>query len=162
MTPYQHLEYANCGNVGIGEVKIGRAYRQNYPGMFTTGFNETQPNKHFAYTFQFKPGKGECCQFNEGKLTVTYKALQGGGPNSASSANDDACLVHNGAVVGTGGCPRIWPGGVQTGATKPVTYSVPASVIASGHVSLYAEDDTAVVSAVLEFTGCCVEATRPN
>jgi hypothetical protein len=133
------------------------------PAAQMSGFNETQPNKHFAYTFQFKPGKGECCQFREGKLTVVYKALQGGGANSSSSANDDACLVHNGAVVGTGGCPRIWgTGGVTTGATTTVSYVVPAGMIASGHVSLYAEDDSAVVSAVLEFAGCCVEATRPN
>jgi hypothetical protein len=44
-----------------------------------------------------------------------------------------------------------------TGGFTTHTVSIPQSVLATGFVSLYVEDDTAVVSAVLSLEGCCLK-----
>lgn len=128
-------------------------------------FNQTQTNKHFGHTFQFKPPEGKCCQANPGVLTVTYKALSNGSSHKSTDAgNDGGGPVRNGVALNNmqpGGYNYIWPAnGVTAGQTTVKTYSIPASWVASGRVSLMAQDDTAVVKAVLQVSGCCVTPTQ--
>lgn len=39
---YQHLEYANCAAISLGEVGLGGAFRAEYPGIFSTGFTKAE------------------------------------------------------------------------------------------------------------------------
>ena len=36
---YQHLEYAGCGSISIGEVNLGELLRNKYAGVFSKGFD---------------------------------------------------------------------------------------------------------------------------
>jgi len=120
------------------------------PATILGTYNQTSINQSFKDTFTFKPPQGQCCQYTSGVLRVTYKALQGGPPNSSTSANDDAGLM-------PGPYPRIFTGAVAAGTIKAnVPYTLTPAMLASGSVTLYVEDDTAVVSATLEITGCCL------
>ena len=128
----------------------------------TTGvYNQTAINQIFEDTFVLpKPPPGDCCQYQSGTLTVTYRALQGGPANSSTSANDDAGL---GPMRPTNNWTRVWlnnTGSVATGAVKTITYPIPPAMIASGSVIFGVEDDTAVVSATLSISGCCVTPQR--
>src|SRR5205807_7215444 len=62
-------------------------------------FNQTQINKDFGYTFTFPVCPKECCLWTTAYLQVTFKALQGGPPGSATSANDYVSIWVNGAAV---------------------------------------------------------------
>jgi hypothetical protein len=132
----------------------------DFPSVPLTGYayNQTAVNHFFRDTIAFKKPESKCCQFNPGKLTVTYKALMGGPAKSATSANDTAGLVFHGASVPGGG--YIFGNlGTGTGQTVTIPYTVPASIVASGQVSFSAQDDSAVVSATLEISGCCLDPT---
>ena len=39
---YQHLEYTGCGSISIGSIKIGAIFKNNYPGLFSKGFAESE------------------------------------------------------------------------------------------------------------------------
>jgi hypothetical protein len=119
------------------------------PATILGTYNQTAVNQSFKDTFTFKPPQGQCCQFTSGTLRVTYKALQSGPANSSTSANDDAGLM-------PGPYPRIFSGAVTAGTIKTVVYPLTPAHLASGSVTLYVEDDTAVVSATLEIVGCCL------
>jgi hypothetical protein len=122
-------------------------------------YNQTSINQWFRDSFHFKTSNSKCCQFKDGKLTVVYRALQAGPPNSSTSANDDGGVWSgSGLLTGASG-GRIFPGAVILGQMATFNYVVPASLIASGKVSFAAEDDTAVVSATLEISGCCLDPT---
>jgi hypothetical protein len=125
-------------------------------GTATNGsvWNQTQVNKGFGYSFQLP--KKECCIFTQGTLVVTVKALQGGPKGSPTSANDAVEVVHNGASV-PGAAVQPFINGCTTGQTTTVTINVPANILATGIVSLYVEDDTAVISAELRLQGCCIK-----
>ena len=99
------------------------------PNTALTGYawNQTARDKVFAHTFHF--AKEVCCLMTRGTLVVTVKALDSGPAGSATSAN---------------------------GATKVLTFTVPASALSLGRVSLLAQDDTAIVSADLRLEGCCI------
>jgi len=116
-------------------------------------WSQTVINKAFAHTFHFRP-QGECCVWTSGTLTMEVKALQGGPAGSATSANDGVTVFSNQVKVP----PQIspWSAGVATGATKTLTFNIPASVLAFGKVSFYVEDDTAVLWAHLHLEGCCI------
>lgn len=135
------------------------------PGINVAGsaLNQTQSNKHFGHTFQFTPpADGGCCQYNDGTLVVTYKAVNKGTSNKTSDAgNDTSGLVRNGASAPGGGF--LWPNtGVAAGTVLTKTFTVPASWMASGRVSFYAQDDTAVTKATLSMSRCCITPTRPE
>src|SRR5205807_10464996 len=51
------------------------------------------------YTFTFPVCPKECCLWTTAYLQVTFKALQGGPPGSATSANDYVSIWVNGAAV---------------------------------------------------------------
>lgn len=42
---YQHLEFAGCGSVGMGEFDILNSLKKNYQGLFSKGFNEEEIDK---------------------------------------------------------------------------------------------------------------------
>lgn len=44
---YQHLEYAGCGSVGIGQVSVEAAYRNTYGGLFSKGFTGQELSERF-------------------------------------------------------------------------------------------------------------------
>jgi hypothetical protein len=120
------------------------------PATILGTYNQTAVNQSFKDTFTFKPPQGQCCQFTSGRLLVTFKALQSGPANSSTSANDDAGLM-------PGPYPRIFTGAVTAGTIRAnVPFTLTAAQLASGSVTLYVEDDTAVVSATLEIIGCCL------
>ncbi len=37
---YQHLEYAGCGSISMGQLQLEEAFRRNYPGLLSKGFAE--------------------------------------------------------------------------------------------------------------------------
>jgi len=118
-------------------------------------WNQTATDKQFGHTFRFvSPKNGECCLLTWGVLTVRAKALQGGGPNSSTSANDSFNLISNGVVVQQ---QQPWKNtGVATGAVATLTFNVPPNVLATGIVSFFAQDDSAILSADLSLRGCCL------
>lgn len=117
-------------------------------------WNQTATDKHFGHTFHFPaPGK-ECCIMTSGTLRVTVKALQGGPKGSPTSANDSVNVMSSGVGFGQ---QSPWLNGVVTGATTTLTFPIPANILAKGQFSLYVQDDTAVVSAQLVLTGCCLK-----
>lgn len=124
-----------------------------------SAFNQTQSDKQFGHTFNFKRPQAECCQYGDGVLTVTYKAL------SSGASNDAGGPFRNGQAFNSmqpTGYNHIWgnaPVAVGTVVTK--SYPIPAGWIASGRVSFGAQDDTAVVKATLQINGCCLTPTPP-
>lgn len=42
---YQHLEFAGCGSVGIGQADIIEVLKKNYKGLFSNGFSEEEIEK---------------------------------------------------------------------------------------------------------------------
>ena len=128
------------------------------------GIGGTAINTWSGYSFDFRKSlPGACCQVTSAQLTVTFKALQGGRCKSSTSANDAWQIMHAGSSVTAGVVPStggIYPCPVTTGqtVTKVVTVTN-QQVLNSGVLSIYAEDDTEIVSASLVITGCCVNMT---
>lgn len=122
-------------------------------------FNQPQSDKPFGHTFNFRPPSGQCCQYADGVLTVTYKAL------AADANNDAGGPFRNGSPLGNmtpTGYNYLWgnsPVAVGTVVTK--SYPIPASWIATGRVSFGAQDDSAVLKATLQINGCCLTPTQP-
>lgn len=126
-------------------------------GVAGSMWNQTAVDKHFGHTFHFPAPGRECCLMTKGTLEVTIKCLQGGPAGSASSGNDYVELVQGGASV-AGYSPKAWPTGCSTGAVRTlVINNLPASILNTGRVSVYVEDDTAVLSAKLTLQGCCLK-----
>lgn len=44
---YQHLEYAGCGSIGIGEISVEGAYRDTYGVVFSKGFTDQELSARF-------------------------------------------------------------------------------------------------------------------
>lgn len=122
-------------------------------GMNVAGsvWNQAAPNKHFGHTFRF-PAIKECCLMTKGVLTIRIKALQPGPKNSPSSGNDGIAIVSGGIVKSS---QSAWPNGNPPN-TAPITINIPPQVLSTGLVSFYVQDDTAVLSAQLQLTGCCI------
>lgn len=116
-------------------------------------WNQTAINKSFADTFHF-PMEKQCCAWTKGTLTIEVKALQTGAAGTSTSANDGVTVYSNKVIVPPQVSP--WSSGVTAGATKTLTWNVPASALALGRISFYVEDDTAVVWAHLHLEGCCI------
>jgi len=125
------------------------------PNIGVTGsvWNQTAVNKHFGHTFQF-PSPKDCCLMSYGQLVITIKALQTGKFGTSTSGNDAINLFSGGVSFAN---QNAWPSGATAGQTRPVTFTIPANILAKGEFSLYVEDDTAVVSADLTLRGCCIK-----
>lgn len=39
---FQHLEYSGCGTMSIGSISLTQIFRKNYPGLFSSGFDDAQ------------------------------------------------------------------------------------------------------------------------
>jgi hypothetical protein len=117
-------------------------------------WNQTATDKHFGHTFHFPAPGRECCIMTSGTLRVTVKALQGGPKGSPTSANDSINVMSSGVNFGQ---QQPWLNGVATGATTTLTFTIPPNILAKGQFSLYVQDDTAVVSAQLILSGCCLK-----
>jgi hypothetical protein len=127
------------------------------PALGSPIFHQTTANKQFAYTFKFKLPEG-CCEVSAGKMTVYYRAIQGGSSNNSSdSGNDAGGPIRHGYGLGGGQLYSQFP--VIAGSTLVKTYTIPAGWMASGRVSLSAEDDTAVDHISLTAQMCCVHDT---
>ena len=115
-------------------------------------WNQTAINKHFAHTFRF-PSERQCCLISKATLSVTIKALQGGPKDSPSSANDMVYVFAGGTVLQS---QQPWKNGVATGTTTTLTFNFTQQQLAGGMLTIYVQDDTAVVSASLNVSGCCI------
>ncbi|MGL4766756.1 MAG: hypothetical protein ACRCV6_01540 [Formosimonas sp.] len=133
-------------------------------------FSQTATDQGFGYTFKVPTSRNKHCQYTSARLTVTYQALSSGPANSSTAANDGGGPVQNGVLLdypgplsdgissnstnwfGIGdGYDYIWGNSAVTkGQSATRVYTIPASWISTGRVSLYAQDDTAVVRAVLQ------------
>ena len=123
-------------------------------------------NGVFRYTFNWKAPDKLCCEITKAVLTVQLKWNGPGGPSSA--ANDTISVIHNNASIpGLGG--YIWGPNLQTPLagnnppaqqTKTITIPMNAAALAAAtqgnHLSFSVQDDTTVVSATLDISGCCV------
>lgn len=119
-------------------------------------WNQTAADRHFGHTFHFAAPPKECCLMTSGILKVTVRALQPAPQGtSGASVNDMVYVVSRGVVVGAGQQPFV--NGATPNQTKTLTFTIPASVLATGEVSFYIEDDTAAVSAELILSGCCLK-----
>ena len=130
--------------------------------------NYGQPNKGYAHTFEWKPNK-KCCQVTHAVLTVKMKSLSRGSSNTSPDAGNDAI-----SITGPGGIPippysekvygpasippTTFPFPVGTLATKIWTITGAAlNKLNTAHtLSIYIQDDTSVLSATLQLTGCCL------
>jgi len=128
------------------------------PGVATAAagsqWNHTAINKAFGHTFHFPAPGTRCCLMTSGILTVEVKALQGGGPHTATSANDGFSIISNGVTV-TSQQPWV-NSGVTTGTVAVLTFTIPPNVLATGLFTFYAQDDSAILSAKLSLKGCCL------
>ena len=151
--PYPYNQSLTA-NTSIAPTIIASEFPANLQAAIVgSQWNQTAINKHFGYTFTF-PSERQCCLMTSGKLEVKIKALQGGGPNSPTSVNDAVHAIANGAAFMT---KQPWLGTtISTGTTATVTFNLTAAQLASGHVSFYVQDDSAVAGAKLTLTGCCI------
>ncbi len=152
--PLDMTLHAGSPNVFAGDFTSGMLAN-------SVGLNNSAPDKHFVYTFQWKPPH-RCCQMTRAVLTINMQANQGGtSTNSSDAGNDNISIVHLGATVPpyneriyTG----LWP--FQTGkqVTKVwnLTGTALANMNANNRLSLYEEDDTMVKSVTLQLSGCCL------
>jgi hypothetical protein len=115
-------------------------------------WNQPGADKQFGHTFRFNPLTKECCAMTRGTLKLHLKALVSG-PGNASSVND-GINVYVGGVQVAAATP--WTSSVLAGATTTVPIPIAGNNLTSGFLSVYVQDDTAVVSAELDLTGCCV------
>jgi len=117
-------------------------------------WNQMASNQAFGHTFLFPAPPTQCCLMTSGKLVVTLKSLLGGNPSQSNSGNDGIAIYSGPAAVVN---QLIWSNGSNPGDTTTLTFTIPAAVLATGHFSLYVQDDTAVVSAHLSMVACCLQ-----
>ena len=134
------------------------------PGHNYQGIGGNQINTWSGYTFKL-PKPHHCCQAMSARLTVTFKALQGGAHGSPTSANDywGVTKTGGGPVPGNTAAliyypPLLLSQAVTTGyqVTKTFTVTDFSTLNSGGGLGVYAQDDTAIVSATLDITGCCL------
>jgi hypothetical protein len=149
--PYPITVHLSAGGSGSASPVLSEFPANIRPLIGGSVWNQTGTDKQFGHTFRFNPLTKECCAMTSGTLTVHLKALQGGpGP---TSANDGFNVFVGGVQIG-GQTP--WTPSVVTGATTTIAIPITANHLTSGFVSFYVQDDTAVISAELDLTGCCV------
>jgi|GEM_PF-2002187 len=130
------------------------------------GLNNPTPNKHYLYTFRWAASE-RCCQITSGRLTVKTLSNQSGSSHGDSRAGNDSLgiMVNGLSIFGT----YIYPNHVfPFGANFPMTTTWQLSPIALSDLnnthdfSFAVQDDTRVVSATLELSGCCLGPPRSS
>jgi hypothetical protein len=129
-------------------------------GAPRAALNETNINRSFLYTFEWKRDE-RCCEITKAVLTVKMKSLGPGASKTASDAgNDGIAIMHNGSTVAPFTEPVYgsWPFPVGQLATKQwnLTGAALANLNANRRLSIYVQDDTSVLSATLQLWGCCL------
>ena len=106
--------------------------------------------EHFTDTISWtRPTK--TCQFDYAKVTWTVKNIAGNGMQS----NYTTGLWQNGSQLPGSGHNIAMAKGQQLTFTQVLT---PAQ-ISVGHLTLVAQDDSAVTSFAVDITGCCIDAS---
>ena len=124
------------------------------PPVTLTNFGGTAINRHLRHTFSWKP-LSECCQYLEGKLTIQYRALQGGQSATSSDAgNDGVAIFSNGTALLSQPLYTSFP--FPAGHTGTKTIALTPAMLSHNRLSFAVQDDTSVTSATLQVTGCCV------
>jgi hypothetical protein len=132
-------------------------------GMPRAWLNDPGINKGFLYTFQ--PIRDEkCCEITSAILTVKLRANQAGQAQTGSDAgNDGIAIMFLGSSVPPFSEPvySSWPFPVGQTATKTwnLTGAALAHLNATHRLSIWAQDDSAVLSATLQLSGCCVNSS---
>jgi len=123
------------------------------------GIGGTAVNTWSAYSFTLpKRDPKVCCRITSAHLTVVFKALQGGATGSSTSGNDRWAIMSRGTSIAPSE-PIFDGSAVTTGQTVTKTVTITnAAALGSGFLSVFAEDDTEIVSATLVLSGCCLDA----
>jgi hypothetical protein len=133
----------------------------DFPANCSAGYEQNlnggTPNRCYIHTFNLPVPSELCCQCVESKknfLTIGYKALQPGPPNSPSSANDTWGII--GGPSGPLYAPPVG-GGPPWQRTK--TIPVTCAMLKNNplRLSFLVQDDTQVTSAKLDLDLCCVK-----
>ena len=149
--PYPITVHLSAGPSGPAAPVLSQFPVNLRPLIGGSVWNQTAIDKQFGHTFRFNPLTKECCAMTSGTLTLHLKALLGG--PGASAANDGVNVYVGGVQIAA---VTPWTSSVLTGATRTIPIPIAANNLTSGFVSFYVQDDTAVVSAELDLTGCCV------
>jgi hypothetical protein len=131
-----------------------------------SGFGDTAIDKNFLYTFQWRK-EGQCCQITKAVLTVNMRSNgPGQSSSSADAGNDGIALMHAGAVVAPyneavySNVPKPFVAGQLATKTWVLTGAALNNLNASGLISFAVQDDTSVVSATLQISGCCLSTPK--
>jgi hypothetical protein len=126
-----------------------------HPYAWASGFGDANANKYFAYTFnlsRYVSNPKICCALTSATLTLNLKCI------NDIPENDTWGIVRNSASVPGSGGTIGWPSGCN-GQTKTVTWTATAADVAhmnsDARLSFAIQDDTTVLSATLNVSGCC-------
>jgi hypothetical protein len=146
-----------------GTPQGGPDFPAAWAGHYASGLNSATPNHIFGYTFhtKFPSPEKACCEITAAVLTIVVKCI----PDIPT--NDSWGIVHNGVGVPGAGGPIGWTTNnckaPQDMQTKTITWNATPAVLAmmnasatDPHLSFFVQYDTAVVSASLQISGCCV------
>ncbi len=124
------------------------------PSGIEPNFGGTVIDRHFRHTFTWKP-LTECCQYLQGTLTFTYKALSGGKSATSSDAGNDTWVIYKGtSVLASGKVYGSFPFSPGTTGTK--TIPLTPAMLTGDRLSFLVQDDTSITSATLNVVACCV------
>ena len=118
---------------------------------FEPNFGGTTRDRCFRHTFTWKPPT-PCCQCLRGTLTLTYRALNPGSPNSPTSANDTFATY-----PGVSGPLYVPPAGGGPPWQRTKTIPLKCEWLTNHRLSFLVQDDTSVLSATLDVDYCCVK-----
>ncbi len=130
----------------------------NYQGAL----NYTGNNKAYAHTFIWKPNTC-CCVITSATLTVKLKALEGGVSTTSSDCGNDLISIVGFGGIGLITSERVYssvipPFPVNTIVTK--TFTIQGSALnklnTEHTLSFFVENDSSVLSATLQLSGCCL------
>ncbi len=111
-------------------------------------YNDPSTDKHFTDTISWTlPTK--ICQFDKALVTWTIANIAGNGMQS----NDTTGLWQNGGQI-AGSSHNI---AMAKGQRKTFTQVLNPAQIGVGHVTLVAQDESAVMDFKVEITGCCID-----
>jgi len=147
-----------------GDFSQGPNSQLSAPHM--TALGQQTADMNFLYTFQWTKDQ-KCCQITRAVLTVKMKSIQGGQTTKSSDAgNDGIAIMYQGNVLAPynegvyDGVPRPFnPGQLATKqwVLNPAALNI---INTQGRLSFAVQDDTSVLSATLQLTGCCLSTPQ--
>lgn len=125
----------------------------------TMKIKETKSNLFYCHTFIWKP-LHKCCQITKATLTVKMKALADG--RGGMAGNDRILIIHLGDTVAPYNEPVYDFIPFYPGQTSTKIWNISGLALhylnVEKRLSLLVQDDTSVLSAVLEIEGCCLDS----